>query len=85
MMMYICRHDYLPLKPNGDIVVMINNLGATPPIEMSIVSRRVIQVLEGQMKVKVHRLFVGPFMTSLEMAGVSLTIMKVRWWYLDFI
>jgi len=71
-------HGYLPLAPNQDIALLVNNLGATPPIELSLVVRRAVEVLESSpILARVHRVFVGPFMTSLEMAGVSLTILKV--------
>jgi dihydroxyacetone kinase len=37
-----------------------------------------VEVLEGQMGVRLERVFTGPFMTSLEMAGISVTILKAR-------
>ena len=72
-------HGYLPLAPNQDVVLLVNNLCATPALELSIVARRAVQVLEDKatIQARVHRVFVGPFMTSFEMAGVSLTILKV--------
>lgn len=70
-------HGYLPLAPNQDVALLVNNLGATPPIELNIVVRQAVQVLESApILARVHRVFVGPYMTSLEMAGVSLTILK---------
>lgn len=71
-------HGYLPLTPNQDVVLLVNNLGATPPIELSLVVRRAVQLLESApILARVHRVFVGSFMTALDMAGVSLTILKV--------
>ena len=62
---------------NGDnVAVMVNNLGATPLIEMFIVARRIIDRLKSRSITPV-RVYVGNYMTSLEMAGVSITIMKV--------
>ncbi|KAM3571666.1 hypothetical protein VYU27_006319 [Nannochloropsis oceanica] len=70
-------HGYLPLAPNQDVALLVNNLGATSLIELNVVVRRAVQVLESApVFARVHRVFVGPYMTSLEMAGVSLTILK---------
>ena len=101
---------------------MVNNLGATPPLEMSLVARAALDRLKGQYKVggvvlldrrssarlksqpyvnmtvchslggwgrarglsifrhcqaAVSRVYVGPFMTSLDMAGMSLTLLRL--------
>lgn len=46
--------------------------------QVSIVTRKVVQVLESSpVSLVIDRVFTGPFMTSLDMAGVSLTILKV--------
>jgi len=56
--------------------VLVNNLGGSPPLEISIVTRRALQWLESR-HIIVERVYMGPFMTSLEMAGVSITLLKV--------
>lgn len=62
---------------SGDrVAVMVNGLGATPPEELYILFRRVSMLL-GEKGVKVHQAFVGEYATSLEMAGASLTVMKL--------
>ena len=66
----------LPLSHNDESVIMVNNLGATPNLEMLIVARRVLLNLKGR-GVSVRRAYVGSFMTALEMAGVSISIMKI--------
>jgi dihydroxyacetone kinase len=38
------RHDYLPLSPGEEVALLVNNLGSTPPIEISIVVRRAVHV-----------------------------------------
>jgi dihydroxyacetone kinase len=55
------------------LVVLLNNLGALPVIEMQIVARGVMQELLRRDLVPV-RAYVGPFVTSLEMCGVSLSL-----------
>ncbi|XP_060888045.1 triokinase/FMN cyclase isoform X1 [Labrus mixtus] len=62
----------------GDsVVVCVNNLGALSCLEMAVVTRATIICLESR-GVVVARVMSGSFMTSLEMAGVSLTLMKAN-------
>ena len=56
------------------VAVMLNNLGSLPLIEMYIVARRVVKCLVGRGLAPV-RVYVGSFMTALEMSGLSLTIL----------
>lgn len=61
----------------GDpVAVLVNSLGATPPMELYVVNRRVHQRLAEQ-GLKVHVTFVGPYCTSMEMAGCSITVMHL--------
>lgn len=55
---------------------MVNGLGATPLMELYIVNKKVNRILKDN-GVKVYKTFVGEFMTSLEMAGCSITILKL--------
>jgi phosphoenolpyruvate---glycerone phosphotransferase subunit DhaK len=66
----------LPLVAGDRVAIMVNGLGATPPEELYILYRRVHQILN-PLGVQVHKVFVGEFATSLEMAGASLTIMRL--------
>ncbi|XP_014851668.1 PREDICTED: triokinase/FMN cyclase [Poecilia mexicana] len=68
--------SHLPLKSGDSVVLCVNNLGALSCLEMAVVTRAAITCLESRGLV-VARVMSGPFMTSLEMAGVSLTLMKV--------
>ena len=59
---------------SGDpLLVIINTLGATPVMEALIVLRRVAQRLDG-LGLQLHRGLVGEYVTSLEMAGLSITV-----------
>jgi dihydroxyacetone kinase-like protein len=61
----------------GDrVAVMVNGLGATPPEELYILYRRAHDLLAGR-GVGVHRAYVGEYATSMEMAGASLTILRL--------
>jgi dihydroxyacetone kinase-like protein len=66
------------LKPSaGDqLAVMVNGLGATPPEELYIIFRKAHQLLDGQ-GLKIYRAYVGEYATSMEMAGASITLMRV--------
>ncbi|HVA86507.1 MAG TPA: dihydroxyacetone kinase subunit DhaK [Candidatus Saccharimonadales bacterium] len=66
----------LALTRGDRVVVMINGLGATPLEELYILFRRVRMTLDG-IGVIVHRPLVGEFATSLEMAGASITVMRL--------
>ena len=54
---------------------MVNNLGGTPTMELAIVARRAMAGLEGRGLV-VERAYGGTFLSALEMAGVSLSVLQ---------
>ncbi len=56
--------------------VLVNGLGATPLEELYILYRRVHQVLRGAGH-SIHRAFVGEYATSLEMAGASISLLRL--------
>lgn len=66
----------LPFQSGDEVAVLINGLGGTPQLELFICYRKVKQILE-QKKIKVYKPFVGQFFTALEMAGFSVTLMKL--------
>lgn len=60
----------------SEVAVMVNGLGGTPLMELYILNNEVQKILEAK-NVKVYKTFVGNYMTSLEMAGASLTLLKL--------
>lgn len=66
----------LPFQSGDEVAVLVNSLGATPLLDLHICYRRVDQILE-EKGIKVHKAFVGPFATSMDMAGMSVTLMKL--------
>jgi len=58
------------------VAVLVNGLGATSPEELYIINRRVHQRLSEQ-GVRIHKTYVGEYATSMEMAGASISIMKL--------
>lgn len=66
----------MPLSRGDEVSVMVNGLGATPLEEQLIVYRRIHQILAEQ-GVSIVMPHIGEFATSMEMAGLSLTIFKL--------
>lgn len=66
----------LSAKGDDQFAVMINGLGATPLEELYIIYRKVQRVLSDR-KMTVHRAYVGEYATSMEMAGVSITLFRL--------
>jgi dihydroxyacetone kinase-like protein len=66
----------LPYQSGDEVAVMINGLGGTPQLELYICYRRVKQILD-EKGIKVGHSLVGEFFTGLEMAGFSVTLMKL--------
>jgi len=64
------------LKPRDRIAVLINNLGATTPMELAIFARQVLSSLQLR-ELIVERVYTGTFLSSLDTAGVSLSILRV--------
>ena len=62
-----------PKGDNGEVAVVVNSLGATPFEELFIIYRRVAQILAANRLHPAFR-FVGPYVTSMEMAGASVSI-----------
>jgi dihydroxyacetone kinase-like protein len=57
-------------------VVLVSGLGATPVMELYIYYSRVAEVL-AEKGINVYRPYVGNYFTSLEMMGITLTVMKL--------
>lgn len=66
----------LPFEAGHEVAVLLSGLGATPIQELYILYARVAEVL-AQKKIAVRFRFVGNLFTSLEMMGVTLTVMKL--------
>ncbi|MBU3112586.1 dihydroxyacetone kinase subunit DhaK [Clostridium lacusfryxellense] len=66
----------MPLESGSEVAVMVNGLAATPLMELYIANRRVHKLL-AEKGIKVYRTFVGEYMTALEMAGFSVTLLKL--------
>ncbi|MDD3223970.1 MAG: dihydroxyacetone kinase subunit DhaK [Clostridium sp.] len=64
------------LKSGDEVAVMVNGLGSTPLMELYIANKKVNEILSS-LGVKIHKTFVGDYMTSIEMAGFSISVLKL--------
>ncbi len=64
------------LEKRDVCAVMVNGLGATPLMELYIQYHDVAKILE-EMGIRIHRAFVGNYMTSLDMSGFSVTLLRL--------
>lgn len=60
----------------SEVAVMVNGSGSTPLMELYIINNRVADVL-AEKGIKVVQTFVGEYMTSIDMAGFSISILKL--------
>lgn len=67
--------DDMDLK-DDEVAVMVNGLGSTPLMELYIANRKVHSMLK-EKGIKVYKTFVGEYMTSIEMAGFSISLLKL--------
>jgi dihydroxyacetone kinase-like protein len=68
--------DDLPFTGGDEALLLVNGMGGTPQIELYIMFRRAAEVLT-ERGIRVTRSLVGNFTTSLEMQGVSVTVLRL--------
>jgi phosphoenolpyruvate---glycerone phosphotransferase subunit DhaK len=66
----------IPYKQGDEVLLFVNGMGGTPLVELYIVYRKAYQIAEKH-GLKVVRNLIGPYITSLEMAGTSITMLKM--------
>lgn len=64
-----------PFKSGDQVIAFVNSMGGTPVSELYAIYRKMNELLEAA-GIKVVRNLVGPYITSLEMQGASLTLLK---------
>jgi len=65
----------LPFKNGDNVIAMVNGMGGTPLIELYLVYNELEQICQGK-GITIARRLVGNYITSLEMAGTSITLVK---------
>jgi dihydroxyacetone kinase-like protein len=73
-----------PLKSGDQVIAFVNSMGGTPVSELYALYRKMAQIIEGR-GLSIVRNLVGPYITSLEMQGASITLLKaddeiLRFW-----
>ena len=66
----------LPFESNDEVAVLINGLGATPMEELYIIYNKVYDILSSA-DIKIYKSYIGEYATSMEMSGVSVTLLKL--------
>lgn len=68
--------DDMKLEEGSEVAVMVNGLGGTPLMELFIANKKVHKILADK-NIKIYKTYAGEFMTSIEMAGFSISILKL--------
>lgn len=66
-----------PLESGDEVIAFVNSLGGTPLSELYIIYNKLYELCE-QKNIKIVRNLVGPYITSLDMQGVSITLTKTN-------
>jgi dihydroxyacetone kinase-like protein len=66
----------LPFKRGDEVLAFVNGMGGTPLIELYIVYNELAKIC-AERGVKITRNLIGSYITSLEMAGCSITLLKL--------
>jgi phosphoenolpyruvate---glycerone phosphotransferase subunit DhaK len=66
----------LPYARGDGVLAFVNGMGGTPLIELYVMFAEVARILTGH-GISIERSLVGPYITSLEMAGCSVTLLKL--------
>jgi dihydroxyacetone kinase-like protein len=68
--------DDIPYNSGDKVLAFVNGMGGTPLIELYIVFSELERYLEGR-GIEITRNLIGPYITSLEMQGCSITLLKL--------
>lgn len=66
----------LPFKKSDEVAVLVNGLGATPPEELYILWNKAHDILIDY-GIKIYKCYVGEYATSMEMAGCSISLLRL--------
>ena len=69
-------NDFADVSKIRDVVLLVSGLGATPEIELYVLSRKVEMLIEKR-GINIHKAYVGNYFTSLDMKGATLSIMML--------
>lgn len=66
----------LPFKKGDDVGILINGLGATPKEELYIIFNSAAKILDSK-GINIYRTYIGEYSTSMEMAGASISLIRL--------
>ncbi|HSK52223.1 MAG TPA: dihydroxyacetone kinase subunit DhaK [Clostridia bacterium] len=66
----------MPFSSGDRVLAFVNGMGGTPLLELYVVYRKLAEILDGR-GITIERNLVGNYITSLEMAGCSITLLKL--------
>ncbi|MFO7167951.1 MAG: dihydroxyacetone kinase subunit DhaK [Chloroflexota bacterium] len=66
----------LPFRPGDEVLAFVNGMGATPLVELYVMYRELARICSAA-GVTIARTLVGSYMTSLDMAGCSVTLLRL--------
>jgi dihydroxyacetone kinase-like protein len=75
-MMSVAVVEDIPYKSGDKVLAFVNGMGGTPLIELYVVFNEVAKFLKGR-GVEITRNLIGNYITSLEMQGFSITLLKM--------
>ena len=68
--------DDLAPASGDEVLLFVNGMGGTPLLELFIIYRKAQELLQ-ERGINIARNLVGPYITSLEMAGASITLLNL--------
>ncbi len=66
----------LPIVSGDEVALLVNGLGGTPLQELYLLNNSVAAALENK-SIKIYKTFVGNYMTAIDMAGASISLLKL--------
>jgi phosphoenolpyruvate---glycerone phosphotransferase subunit DhaK len=66
----------LPFESGDKVLAFVNGMGGTPLIELYVVYGELVKLLEGR-GIEIDRNLIGNYITALEMAGCSITLLRL--------
>lgn len=66
----------LPFSLGDEVAVLVNGLGATPLMELYLLNNSINNILDKR-GIAIYKTFVGNYMTSIDMAGASISLLKL--------
>ena len=66
----------LPFAPGDEVIALVNSMGGTPLSELYATYRSLVRVCKDR-DIRIVRNLIGPYVTSLEMAGCSITLTRI--------